>query len=175
MGFKRCPGSSTFARPKIELVICPDCGQDVEIWSDEATGTCTKCSRTITRTSTQSCIDWCKYARDCLGDEKYKNYQDMKFAVRKQALVNAATDRFGWDERQQAQAWKAVTEAEEALRNSPDSDPNIMMAEAVLHFACESDTAPQETRLETAKSVLENLNYPEGFVKQVLHGLGTHN
>lgn len=40
MSFKRCPGSLSFTQPKIELVRCPHCGAEAEVWSDEADGTC---------------------------------------------------------------------------------------------------------------------------------------
>jgi ribosomal protein S27E len=60
MGLKRCSGATAFSQPKIEVVPCPDCGTDVEVWSDEATGQCPSCSRTVIRTATQSCVDWCR-------------------------------------------------------------------------------------------------------------------
>ena len=90
MCFKRCPGSMAFAQPKIEIVRCPHCGDDAEVWTDEAAGKCRKCGRPVCRTVTQSCIDWCKYARDCLGDEGHKKYQDMKTRLRKETLLQAA-------------------------------------------------------------------------------------
>ena len=72
MGFKRCPGSSSFTQPKIELVSCPYCAGEAEVWSDEATGTCTTCGRTVGRSTTQSCLDWCQHAEECVGEEKYQ-------------------------------------------------------------------------------------------------------
>ncbi len=78
MGFRRCPGSSGFMQPKIELLPCPDCGQDVEVWSDEASGKCLNCGRAVSRTSAPACMDWCDHAEECLGEEKYKQYLAMK-------------------------------------------------------------------------------------------------
>ncbi|GEM_PF-1726241 len=66
-----------FAQPKIELVRCPSCGNDAELWTDEADGTCTQCGKVVCRTTTQSCLDWCKYARECLGEEGHQKYQEM--------------------------------------------------------------------------------------------------
>jgi len=71
----------SFTQPKIELVRCPHCGEDAEVWSDESDGKCAKCGQKVCRTTTQSCIDWCKYARECLGDEEHKRYQDMKTRI----------------------------------------------------------------------------------------------
>ena len=86
MSFRRCPGSAAFMQPKIELVRCPQCQQDVEVWSDEADGTCDSCGITVVRTQSQSCVDWCRYARECLGEEKFKQYRETKSAVRKEAV-----------------------------------------------------------------------------------------
>ena len=171
MGFKRCPGSSAFAQPKIEMLPCPGCGEDVEVWSDEPEGKCPSCGRMVTRMSTQSCLDWCKYAKECLGAEKHKKYEDMKSSVRKEALVNAAADRFGWDEAPLALARNAVARAEQMLRDRPDADPNVVMAAVVLGFACghcgESGTTTSADSRQTAQAVLEGLGYPHGFVRQV--------
>ena len=142
MGFKRCPGSSTFAQPKIDLVKCPGCGEDVEVWSDEPTGQCTNCGRTATRSSTQSCMDWCKHAQECLGDEKYKQYQDMKSAIRKEALVKATADQYQWRKHQLGLAWDALSRAEQP--QTADAD-----------------------RLAVARTILKGLDYPDDFVQQV--------
>lgn len=159
MGFRRCPGSVAFSQPTIELVRCQQCGQDAEVWSDEAEGTCPGCGKDVVRTNKQSCVDWCKYARECLGDEKYRKYQDTKSAMRKEALVRAATDRFGWEESRAARARDALQYAEEILKQQPDTDPNVVMAAAVLGVA---DGEGGELQV-----VLEDLNYPKGFIKQV--------
>ena len=47
MSFKRCPGSMAFAQPKIEIVRCPHCGDDAEVWTDEAEGKCRKCGKPL--------------------------------------------------------------------------------------------------------------------------------
>ena len=169
MSFKRCPGSSSFAQPSIELVPCPSCGGEAEIWSDEPTGTCDACGRTITRTSTQSCLDWCKYARECLGEEKYKQYQNLKSTVRKEALLSAASDRFGWGRQQLNAAVLLMERAEELLRDRPEADPNAVIAAVVLRLGCGKAPAgtSAESSQEVARAVLEGLDYPHGFVEKV--------
>ena len=174
MGFKRCPGSSAFSQPKIELLPCPQCGADVEVWSDEPNGTCPSCGCSVTRTSTQSCLDWCKYARECLGDEKYKKYLDTKSALRKDALLKAAADRFGWDDARRERSASRLRHAEGVLKDEPQADPNIVMAAAVLSAAeddASGDPAPaviaNEEATRVARTVLEDLDYPNGFVEQV--------
>lgn len=177
MSFKRCPGSTAFAQPKIEIVRCLHCGSDVEVWSDEADGVCPACGQTVIRTHRQSCVDWCKYARECLGEQKYKKYQDTKSCLRKDALLRAVQNRFGWDEKRKQRALTLLSYAEELLREQTDADPNIVVAAVVLSVACESDAGSiplpgtsgpsTESGQRGFQDVLEELNYPQGFVKQV--------
>lgn len=66
----QCPGAARIRQPVPEYVKCLKCGKEVEIWSDELGAECecgTKVSRDI-----ESCIKWCKYAKECIGEEKYK-------------------------------------------------------------------------------------------------------
>ena len=169
MGFKRCPGSSAFAQPRIEIVKCPTCDGDAEVWSDEPSGTCGACGRSVTRTSTQSCLDWCKYAQECLGDEKYKQYQSLKASMRKQALVAAATDHFDWRKRQVDAAWQVLERTEPLLRAQPGSDPNAILAAVVIGFGCKeaSPALTPEVARAAVREVLAPLDYPPGFVENV--------
>ncbi len=69
-----CPGSSRFKQPAPEGVKCASCGEEVEIWTDETEAICPKCKSKVTRQGGQSCLDWCKYAKDCVGEERYNKY-----------------------------------------------------------------------------------------------------
>jgi len=69
-----CPGARDLKRPKPENIKCPSCGEEVEIWTDETRATCPKCKKVITRKQDLSCIEWCKYAKECVGEELYKKY-----------------------------------------------------------------------------------------------------
>ena len=62
-----CPGSQKFKQPYPENVNCQHCGGDVEIWTDERYGVCSKCGSETSRAREQSCLDWCKYANLCAG------------------------------------------------------------------------------------------------------------
>ncbi|MFH1868963.1 MAG: phosphohydrolase [Candidatus Omnitrophota bacterium] len=70
----------SFRQPKPDNIRCPFCFFDVEIWSDEVKATCPKCKKTFMRESEQSCLDWCKFAKDCVGDSLYKKYLHNKEA-----------------------------------------------------------------------------------------------
>ncbi|MCX5715642.1 MAG: phosphohydrolase, partial [Candidatus Omnitrophica bacterium] len=63
-----CPGAKIFKQPKPEGIICPCCGREAEIWTDEVRIACPGCKKPIIRQQGQSCLDWCKFAKDCVGE-----------------------------------------------------------------------------------------------------------
>ena len=54
------------------LYKCPDCGAEVEMFSDEMRFRCRKCGAMVYKEKVPSCIEWCKSARQCLGEERWK-------------------------------------------------------------------------------------------------------
>ena len=68
---KSCPGSRTIREPIPESIDCPECGKEVEIWTDELKATCHSCGATVYRAQQASCIDWCPHAQECVGPEVY--------------------------------------------------------------------------------------------------------
>lgn len=73
-----CPGAKFFKRPEPEIIKCPDCFEEVEIWTDEIKAECSKCKKIITRKQNISCLDWCKYAKECVGEQIYKEHLERK-------------------------------------------------------------------------------------------------
>ena len=69
---KSCPGSRTIREPRPEYINCPDCGREVEIWTDELKATCPGCGNKVFRAQQASCIDWCPHAKECVGPEAYE-------------------------------------------------------------------------------------------------------
>jgi len=171
-------------QPKPDILPCPDCGDDVEIWSDEAVGKCPSCSRTVIRTETQSCVDWCKYAKECLGDDKFRQYGQMKAEMRKPVLLKAVQDYFGDDSKRFNHAAKVVTYAEAILAEEDTADPNIVIAAAALHDigiknAEEKHDSSSAKHQETegppvARSILIEIGYPEHFIKEVCDIIAHH-
>ena len=69
----KCPGSKNIRDPIPEIFICPKCGAEVEIWTHEHTRRCSSCGKSVVREmDTAWCIQWCQYARECIGVEKYE-------------------------------------------------------------------------------------------------------
>ena len=63
---------------KAEIIICPHCKQKTEIFSDELKRRCPNCKEIIERESLPSCIQWCKAAKDCIGEEKWRQIKTPK-------------------------------------------------------------------------------------------------
>lgn len=57
--------------PTIIEKICPKCGSKIEIFSIDTEWQCEQCGFTVYN-DTLSCVQWCQYARKCVGDEMYE-------------------------------------------------------------------------------------------------------
>ena len=65
--------------PTIEEKICPQCGHTIEIVSTDTEVACENCGFVVYNDAL-SCVQWCKYARQCVGDAMYE--QMMQIAAR---------------------------------------------------------------------------------------------
>jgi len=64
--------------PTIIEKICPNCGSVIELFSIDTEMPCEKCGF-VAYNDTLSCVQWCQYARECVGEEMYE--QMMKVAT----------------------------------------------------------------------------------------------
>jgi DNA-directed RNA polymerase subunit RPC12/RpoP len=71
----KCPGQDR-RDIKASLHPCPDCGYMVELFSDEMHARCRRCGARVERESVPSCIQWCKAAKQCLGEERLKRVME---------------------------------------------------------------------------------------------------
>lgn len=71
MMFNQCPGQNQ-RQAQAESIICNNCGEIGEIFSDEVKVLCFKCKSLIYKQRLPSCVNWCKAVRECIGEEKYK-------------------------------------------------------------------------------------------------------
>lgn len=72
--FSRCPGAERSVR--LELYKCPSCGGEVEIFSNEVKVKCSECGETVYSERLPSCVDWCAGARECLGEERWRQLRE---------------------------------------------------------------------------------------------------
>lgn len=78
--FDSCPGGAQFTKtPTLKFKKCPQCGNDVELFSTDQKRNCDKCGFTIYN-DLDSCIQWCRYARECVGDEMYEKLKNKTVA-----------------------------------------------------------------------------------------------
>ena len=71
----KCPGQDD-RDVKVEILTCPDCGYKLEIFSDEIKVSCPKCKGLVCRERLPSCVDWCKYAKECVGEDQYNKLKE---------------------------------------------------------------------------------------------------
>ena len=62
----KCPGQDR-RNLQTQIIICPGCGRDAEIFSDEMRVKCFGCGALFSRQKPSTCLDWCKSAQICAG------------------------------------------------------------------------------------------------------------
>ena len=69
MIFEGCMGKPR--TPTILEKVCPQCGHEIEMFSIDTQMPCEHCGF-VAYNYTLSCVQWCQYARKCVGDEMYE-------------------------------------------------------------------------------------------------------
>jgi DNA-directed RNA polymerase subunit RPC12/RpoP len=67
----KCPGQD-MRNLRVSVHKCPNCGAEVEIFSDELRVKCPNCKKYVYKERVPSCIEWCTAAPQCLGKEKWE-------------------------------------------------------------------------------------------------------
>jgi ribosomal protein S27AE len=75
--FDRCPGAANLRTPTLAVKKCPQCGNEVEIFSSEPSAACERCGFVIWN-DFASCIQWCRYAEQCMGEETVRKFRERK-------------------------------------------------------------------------------------------------
>ena len=65
-----CPGVSNLRTPTLAIKKCPQCGSEVEVFSNDLKVSCDICGFVIYN-DIISCVQWCRYAKECVGEETY--------------------------------------------------------------------------------------------------------
>ena len=63
--------------PEIFEKVCPRCGQEIEMCTIDTERTCEHCGF-VAYNDTLSCVQWCQYARQCVGEEMYAHMMQIK-------------------------------------------------------------------------------------------------
>ena len=73
-----CPGAKVIREPIPEFFTCPVCNLEVEIWTHELSRKCENCGTVVHKENVPSCIEWCKYAKECIGEEAYNKLKSIE-------------------------------------------------------------------------------------------------
>ena len=74
--------------PTIQEKVCPQCGNLIEMFSIDSQMACEKCGF-VAYNDTLSCVQWCQYAKDCVGEEMY----DYMMKIAEEQKKRAAEER----------------------------------------------------------------------------------
>ena len=67
-----------------EEKVCPVCGNLIEIFSIDTSVSCDNCGF-VAYNDTLNCVQWCQYARKCVGDEMYEHMMRVAEDQKKRA------------------------------------------------------------------------------------------
>ncbi len=82
-----CPGASNIkGAPTLKIKLCPECGNEIELFSCDVKTSCTECGF-VAYNDSQSCISWCNYAKDCIGENLYNQFMEAKNNIKKEKTV----------------------------------------------------------------------------------------
>ena len=62
--------------PTIQEKVCPQCGSLIEMFSIDTQMACEKCGF-VAYNDTLSCVQWCQYAKECVGEEMYAHMMQI--------------------------------------------------------------------------------------------------
>ena len=80
MVFEGCQGKPR--TPTILEKICPQCGNVIELFSIDTQMACENCGF-VAYNDTLSCVQWCAYAKQCVGEEMYEHMMQIAEAQKK--------------------------------------------------------------------------------------------
>ncbi len=136
MDHQFCPGAKILRQPQPEMFDCPSCGEEVEIWTDEIRGVCSNCGRAVFRDGFMSCLEWCKFAQDCIGEEAYDRYMQNRAVGLRRKLLEAMHEQWGEDADRLRQAEAVLSWSEEILKEEK-ADWHIVIPASILQNTCD--------------------------------------
>lgn len=69
-------------KPRTPTIVekeCPNCGSIIELFSIDTQMPCEKCGF-VAYNDTLSCVQWCQYAKQCVGEEMYLHMMEIAAA-----------------------------------------------------------------------------------------------
>ncbi|NOX97375.1 MAG: HD domain-containing protein [Nitrospirae bacterium] len=181
LGF--CPGAQGLKQPQPEVVKCPSCSEEIEIWTDELQATCPNCKKIVTREAGASCLDWCSYAKECLGAEGYNKYMQNKAITVKGKLLKELELYFGDDKKRINHAQKVMHFAEELLKTEK-CDWHIVIPASILHdigikeaerkYGSSAGPYQEKEGPAVAKGILLKMGLKKGDIEEICDIIAHH-
>jgi predicted RNase H-like nuclease (RuvC/YqgF family) len=163
----RCPGAMFMRQPKPEIFLCPSCGKDVEIWSDEFKAVCRNCRKPVYRSREMSCLEWCAMAEECVGTQVFSSYRANREVSIRQALLKELETYFGEDSKRIGHAKRVLNYAEELLKKE-SGDWHVIVPASILH---DVGIKAAEQKFGSAAGHLQEKEGPE-IAKKILFRVG---
>ncbi|MGV8075388.1 MAG: HD domain-containing protein [Syntrophobacteraceae bacterium] len=181
----KCPGQdSRYWQPGfIFEADCPQCGNPVEFFKDEATRKCSKCgNKCLNPKMDFGCAAYCKFAAQCLGDlppELIAKREDLM----KDRIAIEMKRYFGQDFKRIGHATKVARYAERIVK-SEKGDPAVVLAAAYLHdigikeaeriYNSSAARYQEELGPPIAREIIEKLGGRPELVDEVCDIIGHH-
>ncbi len=126
----RCPGQNTmFWKPDdIYEVKCPSCGTPVEFWKDDSKRTCSCGHRFLNPKRDLGCLEYCKYAEDCMP-EMFQG-ENLKALYRDRLLVGAKIALKPDEARLQRS--QEIAEIAEEILDGEGGEPKLVFAATII-------------------------------------------
>ena len=184
----KCPGTDS-RNLRLEEQVCKNCGYKVEIFSNEIKVICPKCKADVFREDMPSCIDWCSYAKQCIGQEKYEqlkpkielNKTKLDF---KEKILPEMINYFGDDIKRITHAMKVTYFAEKILQQEKTADRRVVVISAILHDIgikqCELKYNSTDGQLQEkegppiAREILEKVGIKQDIIDEVCKIIASH-
>jgi hypothetical protein len=162
----RCPGQNTlFWKPDdIYDVTCPSCGTPVEFWKDDSKRTCKCGHRFLNPKRDLGCLEYCKYAEQCMPD--MFQGENLKALYRDRLLVGAKIALKPADA--QLKRSQEMAEVAEEILDGEGGQPKVVFAATILGNLV-LNSQPQGVQ-GASSSERES---PRAIVTKVLAELGT--
>lgn len=178
-----CPGAKKFRQPQPEFIKCPFCNNEVEIWTDEVKATCPNCKKTVMRPGETSCLEWCKYAKECVGENTYNKFIQDRTGILRNKIIQELEAYFGSDLKRINHAKKVLSFTEDLLRQE-EADWHIVIPASILHdvgikvaeekYGSSAGHWQEKEGPEIAKSILLKLGLKKEDIDEICSIIAHH-
>ncbi len=183
MSRAKCPGQNIryWTPDDVFELRCPHCGVEVEFFKDEPRRLCRACRRWVPNPKFDlGCAEWCKYAKECLGELPQKGEE---LGSRREQLIAEMKAYFENDQRRIDHALKVLAYAEQILTIEP-ADPMTVKEAAILHDIGipqaerkHGSSAGKYQEIEgppIAREIMARLDLAEHVIDHVCRIVGSH-